>query len=407
MSRDLPIGNGSLLVNFDRNYQLRDIYYPRVGQENHTSGEPCRFGIWVEGRFTWLDDPAWSRNLVYLPDTLVTNVTLRHEDLQLSLTFNDTVDLGRDMLLRRVKVHNEGPEREVRLFFHYDWHIYGTEVGDTVMYYPAVKGLVAYKGQRCFAACGQVGDRIGLDGYACGKKEVGGAQGTWRDAEDGELGNNPIEQGSVDMTLALKVGRIAQGQTATAYHWLIAARNLAELQTVADVVTLRGPEAFLERTRSYWIAWVNKEEREFADLSPKVADLFRRCLLVVRTQIDSGGAVLAANDTDIIKFARDTYSYMWPRDAALAVYAMDQAGYVDVPRRFFELCARIVTKDGYFRHKYTPAGDPGSSWHPWVDATGKPQYPIQEDETGLVLFALWQHYDRHRDFEFFKAYYRP
>ncbi|TMD13338.1 MAG: glycoside hydrolase family 15 protein, partial [Chloroflexi bacterium] len=78
-----------------------------------------------------------------------------------------------------------------------------------------------------------------------------------------------------------------------------------------------------------------------------------------------------------------------------------------MPRRFFELCARIVTKDGYFRHKYTPAGDPGSSWHPWVDATGKPQYPIQEDETGLVLFALWQHYDRHRDFEFFKAYYRP
>ena len=407
MSRDLPIGNGSLLVTFDRNYQLRDIYYPRVGQENHTSGEPCRFGIWVDGRFTWLDDPAWSRNLVYIADTLVTNVTLRHPDLQVSLTFNDAVDLGRDLLLRRVRVLNEGPEREVRLFFHFDWHIYGTEVGDTVMYYPAVKGLVAYKGQRCFAACGQVGDRIGLDGYACGKKDVGGAQGTWRDAEDGELGNNPIEQGSVDMTLALKLGRIAQGQAATAYQWLIAARNLAELQTVADVVTLRGPEAFLERTRSYWIAWVNKEERGFADLSPQIADLYRRCLLVVRTQIDSGGAVLAANDTDIIKFARDTYSYMWPRDAALAVYAMDQAGYVDVPRRFFELCAKIVTKEGYFRHKYTPAGDPGSSWHPWVDATGKPQYPIQEDETGLVLFALWQHYDHHRDFEFFKAYYRP
>jgi glucoamylase len=36
VSRDLPIGNGSLLVTFDRNYQLRDIYYPRVGQENHT-----------------------------------------------------------------------------------------------------------------------------------------------------------------------------------------------------------------------------------------------------------------------------------------------------------------------------------------------------------------------------------
>src|SRR5207248_11253133 len=118
------------------------------------------------------------------------------------------------------------------------------EVRDSELHYPAVKGLVAYKGQRCFAACGQVGDRIGLDGYACGKKDVGGAQGTWRDAEDGELGNNPIEQGSVDMTLALKVGRIPQGQTASASQWPIAARHLAELQTVADVVTLRGPEPF-------------------------------------------------------------------------------------------------------------------------------------------------------------------
>src|SRR5437762_5108425 len=152
VSRDLPVGNGALLINFDRNYQLRDIYYPRVGQENHTSGELNRFGVWVDGRFAWLDGHGWSRDLVYLPDTLVTNVTLRHPDLALSLTFNDTVDLGRDVLIRRVRVVNEGPEREIRLFFHFDWHIYGTEVGDTVMYYPAVKGLVAYKGQRCFAA---------------------------------------------------------------------------------------------------------------------------------------------------------------------------------------------------------------------------------------------------------------
>ncbi len=408
MSRDLPVGNGTLLVNFDRNYDLRDIYYPRVGLENHTSGGPCRVGVWVEGGgFAWLDDGGWSRNLVYLDDTLMTDVSLRHAQLQVTLHFNDCVDLGRDALFRRVRVTNDGSPRTIRLFFHFDWDIYGSEVGDTVMYYPAVKGLVAYKGQRCFAACGQVGDRVGLDGYACGKKDINGAQGTWRDAEDGVLGNNPIEQGSVDMTLALDLGRLEEGASQTARQWLIAARNLTDLQSVADVILLRTPEAFLQRTQSYWSAWVNKEDRQFADLSARVADLYRRSLLVVRTQVDAGGAVLAANDADIIKFARDTYSYMWPRDGALTVYAMDQAGYVDLPRRFFELCARIVTREGYFRHKYTAAGDPGSSWHPWIDASGKPQYPIQEDETGLVLFALWQHYDRHRDFEFFKAYYRP
>jgi len=53
-----------------------------------------------------------------------------------------------------------------------------------------------------------------------------------------------------------------------------------------------------------------------------------------------------------------------------------------------------------FLHKYNPDGSPASSWHPWVDAKGRPQMPIQEDETALVLWALWRHYERLRDIEF-------
>ena len=52
MPRDIPVGNGSLLVNFDAHYQLRDIYWPYVGQENHTAGAPCRFGVWVDNTFS-------------------------------------------------------------------------------------------------------------------------------------------------------------------------------------------------------------------------------------------------------------------------------------------------------------------------------------------------------------------
>ena len=51
MPRDLPVGNGSLLVNFGTGYQLRDIYYPHVGQENQTLGGPNRFGVWADGEF--------------------------------------------------------------------------------------------------------------------------------------------------------------------------------------------------------------------------------------------------------------------------------------------------------------------------------------------------------------------
>jgi len=50
MPRDLSVGNGSLLVNVDHTGQIRDIFWPYVGQENHTNGRVCRLGVWVDNR---------------------------------------------------------------------------------------------------------------------------------------------------------------------------------------------------------------------------------------------------------------------------------------------------------------------------------------------------------------------
>lgn len=121
MPRDIPVGNGSLLVNFDQAYQIRDIYWPYVGQENHTSGHPCRFGLWVDGQFSWLSAPGWSRSLAYDHDTLVTEATLYNPGLNLRLVCHDVVDFHENLYVRRIAVENLAEEqREVRLFFTQD-----------------------------------------------------------------------------------------------------------------------------------------------------------------------------------------------------------------------------------------------------------------------------------------------
>ena len=67
--------------------------------------------------------------------TLVTRVRLRHPTLGLTLEFADTVDFHECLLVRRCRVTNEKQrERAVRIFFHHDFHISGTEVGDTAYY---------------------------------------------------------------------------------------------------------------------------------------------------------------------------------------------------------------------------------------------------------------------------------
>jgi GH15 family glucan-1,4-alpha-glucosidase len=85
--------------------------------------------------------------------------------------------------------------------------------------------------------------------------------------------------------------------------------------------------------------------------------------------------------------------------------AFDAAGFQEVSRLFFEFCNRVVTDEGYFRHKYWSDGSVGSSWHALVDREGKPQLPIQLDETALVLYALWKHFQKYRDLEFISKVY--
>jgi len=172
------------------------------------------------------------------------------------------------------------------------------------------------------------------------------------------------------------------------------------------VIRERGVGSFLSRTSDYWHLWANKDESVADHLPEALCGLYKRSLLVIRTQTDNRGAIIAANDSDVLRFNRDTYSYLWPRDGALVAHALDLAGYGEVTRRFFDLCGELMTRDGYLLHKYNPDGSLGSSWHAWSTADGRLELPIQEDETGLPIWALWQHYERDRDIEFVRPLYR-
>ncbi|MDQ6824392.1 MAG: glycoside hydrolase family 15 protein [Candidatus Eremiobacteraeota bacterium] len=411
MPRDIPVGNGSMLVTFDGRYQLRDIYFPYVGAENHNPGDVCHTGIWVDGRFAWLSDDGWQREIEYELDSIVTKVTLLHEELQLHILFNDTVDFDRTILFRRAIVTNLADRpRAIRMFFHYDLHIEGNDIGDTFAYHPNIHALIAYKRRRYFLMNGQIGDEaghhIGISGWAAGLKEVNGLEGTWRDAEDGVLSGNPISQGSVDGTIALNAPAVPPQKQVHFYHWLAIAESWTDVRALDDLVRERGPGQFVQRTLDYWRLWINKEPIDAADLEPRLVDAYKRSLLVIRTQIDNHGAIIAANDTDILRFSRDTYSYMWPRDGALVACSLIKARYEAPVARFFSFCASAVTEAGYLLHKYNPDGSLASSWHPWMDAAGREQLPIQEDETALVVYALWEHYERYRDVEFVRPLYR-
>jgi glucoamylase len=403
MPRDLPIGNGSLLVAFDSQYRIADFYFPHVGMENHAASR-FRLGVWADDRLSWIEDSPWQKRLTYLRDTLVTDVLLQNDEPGLRLRCYDAVDAEANVFVRKIVVRNlRDDARHIKLFLHQDFNLYGNAIGDTAMFDPESRSIIHYKAHRYLLVNAATEGAVGIVEYACGRTGIGGAEGTWRDAEDGMLSMSPIAQGAVDSTIAIPLS-LEPFANSTVLYWVCAGRRYADVRELDRRVIDETASRVIARTASYWYTWVNKPAEDLSDLPEEVADLYRRSLLVVRTQCDHGGAVLGANDSDVQWGHNDHYSYMWPRDSAFVCDAMDRAGFPEVTRRFLQFAHDTIKAEGFFLHKYNPDGSLASLWHPWV-RDGRPQLPIQEDATALVVWLVARHYERTRDLELIRAIY--
>ena len=398
MPREVALSNGRLHVAFDDRYVLRDLYWPRVGWENHGIGHRSRLGVHAAGRFAWTDDEdaGWRRAVRFLPGALASDVTLRARAPGVELRIQDVVLQDVDVLLRRVAARpvsgakprgaggvREG--REARLYHHLDLHVLGTDLGDTVTHDAASGGLLHFKRDRHFLQNGLAADGRGPSGFACGYKEREGHEGTWRDAEDGALSGNPIAHGSCDGVLELTLP-LTQGRESVAWWW-VAAAPTAERARALDALVREDPPGRHARAIGAWRALT---ARRRAPVRGRLEEAYRRSLALVLANCDAGGGILAANDTDITSFNRDTYSYVWPRDGAFVAHALDVAGHPEPAERFLRFMADRFEPEGYLPHKVAVDGLLASSWHASL-VDGKEALPIQEDETALMVWALAEH----------------
>ncbi|MFC1591626.1 glycoside hydrolase family 15 protein [Thermodesulfobacteriota bacterium] len=403
MPKDIPVSNGSFLLNFDSDYQIRDIYFPFVGQENHSSGHPFRFGVWADGQYSWMG-PEWEKDLRYHNDSLVTDVFLKNETMRLELRCSDVVDLDLNIYLKKIEVTNlQDKPRHLRIFLSHDFCLYGNDIGGTAYFDPRSCSIIHYKIRRYFLISCWAQDQWGMKHFTCGRKGEPGSLATGKEAESGELSGEPSAWGSPHSTIGIWLDVPAYGK-ATTYYWIAAGMTYPEVAKLNLEVHKQTPEELLNRSLKYWKTWVHKDSLPLQCLPQSVTDVFKRSLLILRTQIDNHGAIIAANDSDIVRFGKDTYSYMWGRDGAFVAAALAKAGYSHVCMKYFDYCARVLSDEGYLFQHYNPDSSLASNWHPWL-VDGKEILPIQEDSTALTIWALWLHYQSLKDIEFIRPLY--
>ena len=403
----LLLGNGNILVYLDRFSQITDFYFPFVGQENHlgdyakeikkgSETRKHRIGVWCDGKLSWMGK-NWKSEIKYKKDSLVGNTVVTNDSLGLELRFDDTIHYTKNFYLKKITVKNlKNKKRDIRIFLSHFFNMYGTNIGNTAYYYPQKNAIIYYKNNRYF----MVSSSVVFDDYAVGKFGSG-MEGSYIDAEDGKLSKNAIEHGSVDSTVSFHMN-IGGYSERSFYFWIAAGKSFREVVNLDDYINNNDPETLIKDVEDYWKDWL---ERLKLDIDQDILDMVKRSLLIIRTQVDNRGGILASTDSDMLKFERDSYNYVWHRDAAFTAMALDEAGYSDLSRKFFVFCENTITDEGFFFQKYNPNYSVGSSWHPWFKYN-KSRLPIQEDETALVLHALWKHYEKTNDLGFIKQVYK-
>lgn len=387
MPRPLVFSNGSFFIGMDGRGTIRDLFYPQIGRYNHLNGHPIRVGVWTEDGFSWTHDVGWTCTQSYT--SLAGSSICANEELKVRIGGPCAVSHSDNWFVWKVSVSNvRQSSREVRVFFSHDFRMLESDIGDTAFFHPKLGGVVHYKGS-CYLLCG--GDSV--DQYATGLKGWGGFEGTWRDAEDGELSMNPIAQGSVDSTIRFSLA-LGPGESKEFNYCILAAEDLDSLEETYARFHEKTVPSILGGTIAHWTGWGEplRQRLQTANLPERICKLAEQSLLIARAQIDNGGAVIAATDSDIMETNRANYCYMWPRDGALVSAVLDSAGQHRLPRAFFEFCGRILPKHPSILHqKYTADGKLGATWHPWI-RDGKPVTPFQEDETAALIQAIWNHH---------------
>lgn len=404
MPKLVNLGNGQLLIGIDNKALVKDLYYPYAGLENHVSEHLTHhIGVFAEGKFSWMGDNDWEIEILTAEQTMASAITAVNNRLGVKMVFEDVVYNEKNIFIRDIDVENlHERKREIRVFFNQQFNISHSHTGDTAYYDPRDNVIIHYKGRRVFL----VNLRCGInsfDQYSIGLMGIEGKAGTYKDAEDGELHENPVEHGQVDSVLGITLEMEAK-QTKNIDYWIVAHETIPKAKKLNEHILVRGANDVIKTTKDYWKAWVNNQNFSFYGLETETIELFNDSLINIRTHVSSNGAIIASGDSNLLQFGRDTYGYVWPRDAAYSALALERAGDFNASRRFFDFCDNIITNEGYFMHKYRPDRALGSSWHPWV-RDGKKQLPIQEDETAIVVFALWNHYILSKDLEFIEGIY--
>ncbi|HEX3032661.1 MAG TPA: glycoside hydrolase family 15 protein [Bacillota bacterium] len=362
------VGNSRLLGCLDNKGQLVRLFWPQLDYLQNVEKILAGIGLPDAGGITWLDGGDWEHSQRYLPDTNILETVAVSPLRSLRVVVEDFAHPGRDILVRSFRIKNESSEaRTLQFIYHSDVLIGGSDRKKTSLFDFTEEALLQFHREYWFATAAQ----IPVQGYQCGASLEAASQGC--------LNGNGHAMGS-DGTLLWNLGEIAPGEERKVEIFMCCGSSQQQALEQLAWAREQTASALAEQTAQHWAAYL-KGARQISSGNQEIDNLYKRSLLVFRLLTDGNfGSILAAPEIDEDFTRCGGYGYCWPRDAAYITRAYDQAGLTGMSRHFYRWLLQTQSPDGSCQQRY------------YINGTLAPNWGLQLDEAGSVLWGMWEHY---------------
>lgn len=388
-SSQLILANDELEVRLDQHGLVNRVCFPHIGFENHTPNLTHRIGVWADGEISWLNDGSWTHKARYPYSALIGHTVTVNENLGILLEFEDLVEADRNLLIRNIHIVNLKPDqRTIRLFMHQSFLIGNNMNLDTAQYIPSENAVLHYEGRQAFLVAGVSDVGQSFDQHSLGLFGDG-RDGTWRDADDGELSGSSSSLGQVDSTIrfSMTIGGMSSRRV---HYWLAASSSVRGAIKLHREIKKVGVYKSVELTTDWWRKWLAPSLKVGERLSPSYRRSFAESLMLVRSQIDRRGAIITNQGLSN------------PTKAAYAIWPLIRLGYKDEVIRFFNFYRQAMTDRGYLMLNYRADGAISQTDKPYDDEFA----PLASDATAIMVFMFCQFQALHKQVKGLDEYYK-
>lgn len=373
------LGNRRMLTTMTSNGQIQRLWWPRLDVYQHI--EEWNFAISIEGysNLLWLhDEMEWDFTQFYLGDLPVVLTKAVHKALPLGWELKDFILTEHDVLIRRWRINNlSGQTVSLKLWQYSNFAVNERLRYNTTKYLNELNGILHYQDKTYIA----IFSSKRVEAFQCGM-----------DTKEG-IGNFDLNYRAQDMSTS-GVLRWDLGDVSAYGHvdidlYLVAGDSDDSILEVAGFLKARDvsllEKGFYERWRKMYENGCLKVGDE------RINELYKRSVMVFHLLSHSGlGGILAAPEVDEDFAYCGGYGFCWGRDAAYVANAIDVAGYHDITRKFYYWSASAQCSDGSWAQRY------------YLDGSVAPNWGLQVDETGSILWGMWKHYEATGSLEFLR-----